>query len=438
MLTFKLALRVVVVALLSGCALYSDVAVQPLRLLPSDIERGADIEGAFKRADYLRAVELASVADKRTRPNVNELAALGESFLACGRYGEARQRLRTALELRPSHTLYGQIAWSLSQVEYLENNYASSLEWAEIANQHGLSIRRWHIDYLTALSNVPVYRFRGATTARLPLRFGRPSVPRLGLHVNGKPTEGVVDTGAVVSIISQRLATALPVKPLGDFEGTFYGLLGEPIAVRFGLLDNVEIGDIVVSNVPVAIMPDDKMRFLITEKEKREFRMDFLLGANLLKEFRIHLDFDSNRATFTKLNARDRQPALDQNMFMNGFRPHVQGTINRRGWFVFVLDTGSEVTFLNETQLYRLPLAQQLAPRMHNARLQGLGGSQKRGAKIEDVALGFDKWSGVFKTLPMYAAEEREASAGIIGENFLRHFNVTIDFGRMRLDLERR
>lgn len=435
---WRIALCALLLALLSGCALYSDVSVQPLRLLPSDIERGSDIEGALKRADYLRAIELASVAEGRPRRDATELAALGDAFLACGRYDEARRYLRSALELRPFHTIYAQIAWSLSQVEYLDDNYVSSLEWARLAEQNGLSLKRWHLDYLTALSNVPVNRFRGASSARLPLRFGRPSIPRLDLRVNGEQVDGVIDTGAVLTIISKRLSESLQVKSLGDFEGTFYGLLGEPIQVRFGLLDRVQIGDLVIENVPVAIMPDEKMRFLITEKEKREFRMDFLLGVSLLKHFRIELDFDDNRATFTRLTERDRRPAPDQNLFMTGFRPHVRGTVNRRGWFLFVLDTGSEVTFLNETHIYRLPIPQQLGPRAHNAMLQGLGGAKKRGAKVEDVAIGIDKWAGVFKTLPMYSADERENSAGILGENFLRHFNVTIDFGRMRLDLVRR
>jgi hypothetical protein len=61
----------------------------------------------------------------------------------------------------------------------------------------------------------------------------------------------------------------------------------------------------------------------------------------------------------------------------------------------------------------------------------------KRGAKIEDVEIGVDRWSGKFKTIPMYSAEEKE-SVGIIGQNFLKNFDVVIDFGRMRVDLTRR
>ena len=53
-----------------------------------------------------------------------------------------------------------------------------------------------------------------------------------------------------------------------------------------------------IENVPVAIMPDDKMRFLISDK--KEFKIDFLLGANLLKEFRTEMDFRRKQLISTK------------------------------------------------------------------------------------------------------------------------------------------
>jgi hypothetical protein len=62
----------------------------------------------------------------------------------------------------------------------------------------------------------------------------------------------------------------------------------------------------------------------------------------------------------------------------------------------------------------------------------------KRGSKLEDVEVGIDRWAGSFETIPMYAGDENDAAVGIIGQNFLGHFNVVIDFGRMRVDLTRR
>jgi tetratricopeptide (TPR) repeat protein len=422
--------------LAAGCALYSDVEVAPLELIPANIERGSDLQSMIRKNDYLRMIELAPTIDARPKPNPVELGALGSAYLAAGRYDDARGRLRAALNLDPFRSSYAQIAWDLSQVEYLANNYESSLEWAKIAVDRGLNIRRWHIDYLTAMAKVPAYEFSGATHDRLPFHFTRPEVPRVNVRLNGThEMEAVIDSGAVLSIVSKRLAASLPVKSLGAFEGTFYGLLGEPIAVNFGLIEQLQIGEITIHNVPVAIMPDEKMRFLVSRKERQEFRIDFLLGSNLLKEFRLDLDFGARRVTFKKLTAADHHPDSDQNLFMYGFRPHVRGAINRRGWFLFILDTGSEITFLNEGKLSTLPVHVFGTTGVHSATLQGLGGAMKHGSKLENVEIGVDKWSGKFETLPMYVADERDTSVGIIGQNFMKHFNVVIDFGRMRVDL---
>jgi hypothetical protein len=432
----KLAAVASLVAL-SGCALYKEVSIQPLVLTPTAIDRGTDVQSMLRKADYLRALEQAAALDPKKQRPAAELAGYGSAYLASGRYDDARRHLRAALDQHPYRTSYAEIAWDLSQVEFLANNYESSLEWANIAINRGMKIRQWHIDYLKALSSIPVYRFSGKSEERLPFRFGRPDVPRLTVRVNGGPeTEGIVDSGAVLSIISNRLATSLSVRSLGKFEGTFFGLLGEPIAVTFGMLDKLELGGMVIENVPVAIMPDDKMKFLISKKEGKEFNMNFLLGTNLLKEFRLDLNFNTRHITFKQLTARDRQPALDQNLFFRGFRPHVRGAVNRKGWFLFVLDTGSEITFLNESRLGTLPVAG--FGSQHKATLQGLGGSMKHGSKLIDVEVGIDRWAGFFETLPMYAGNENDDAVGIIGQNFLGHFNVVIDFGRMRVDLTRR
>lgn len=422
---------------MAGCALYSEVSIEPLNLLPNRIERGADIRDMLQKADYLRAVELAPQIVAKTRKQAPELIALGQAELASYRLDAARQHLRAAIELATVHENYSEAAWSLSQVEFLANNYDTSYDWAQLAMQHGLSVMQWHLDYLKALSNTEVYRSAGERTDEMRLKIGRPDVPRVDVHINKSQatTTAVIDSGAVLSIVSERLAAEIPMKRLQTAPGTFYGLLGEPIQVHFAILDSLEIGTIVLENVPVAIMPDDKMRFLVNDK--REFKIDFLIGANLLKEFRTDFDFSRNRVRFTRLTSLDRKPAEDQNLFIDGFRPVVRSSVNKHGWFMFVLDTGSEVTFLNEKNLGLLPI-NLFTPRMHNATLQGLGGARKHGARIDDVEIGVDRWAGAFRTLPMYSAGEHERTVGIIGENFLKNFDVTIDYGRMRVDLKRR
>jgi hypothetical protein len=424
----------IVVVLVAGCALYSDVAISPLLLSPGSIERGSDLPSMLRKSDYVRAVEQAALIDAKPRRNAIELLALGNAEMTAGRFDEARHHLRAALDLDPFRTTYADAAWSLSQLEYLRNNFEASLEWAHSAADHGLVVRKWHIDFLEALKNADTYRFRGPVAERVALRIGRPDVPRIEVIVNKtKSGIAIVDSGAVMSIVSRRFAESVPIRKLGVFQGTFAGLLGEPIQVEFGMIDSLQIGKMTIENVPVAIMPDDKMKFVIAGKN--EFSIEFLLGAHLLKETRIELDFRHNQATFTHLMPADRVAAPDQNLFWDHFRPAVRGVINRKGWFVFVLDTGSEVTFLNSEQMNSLPV--QLFTKVHNATLQGLGGAKKHGDKVDDVEIGLDRWAGTFRTIPMYNAgpTEHDRTSGIVGENYLKNFIVTIDFGRMRLDL---
>jgi hypothetical protein len=422
-------------ALAAGCALYSDVSVSPLLLSPGSIERGSDLPSMVRKADYVRAVEQATFIDAKPRQNTNELLALGTAEMDAGRFDDARRHLRAVLDLQPFRTSAAEAAWTLSQVEYLRNNFEASLEWAHVAADHGLVVRKWHMDFLEALKNVDVYHFRGPVAERVPLRIGRPDVPRVEVTVNQtKNVIAIVDSGAVMSIVSSKFAASVPIRRLGTFQGTFAGLLGEPIQVEFGMIQTLQIGKMTIENVPVAIMPDDKMKFVVAGK--KEFSIEFLLGAHLLKETRIELDFRHNQATFTHLAPADRVTAPDQNLFWDHFRPAVRGVINRKGWFVFILDTGSEVTFLNAGQVTSATI--QLFTKVHNATLQGLGGAKKRGDKVENVEIGIDRWAGTFRTIPMYdpGATEHEYSSGIVGENYLKNFIVTIDFGRMRVDLK--
>lgn len=422
---------------LTGCALYTEVTVTPLVIHPSHIARGSDVHTMLRKADYLNAIAQAAVIESRPARSAADLAAAGTAHLICGRYDEARRLLRSAIDLDPFRTKYAEIAWDLSQVEYLSNNVASSLEWAETAVRHGMQVREWHLEYLRALVELPIYRFSGTTSTRLPLRFGKPDVPRVEATVNGRAVEAIIDSGAVLSIVSERLAASLPIERINTPPGTFRGLLGEPIPVQFGLIGSIRLGGMTVENVPVAIMPDDKMLFLLSRRDGSQFRMDLLLGSHLLKELRLELDFDQSEIVFTKLAPENRRPDPDQNLFISGFRPHVRSVVNRKGWHLFVLDTGSEITFLNESRVSGLPVSTYGAA-SHTATLQGLGGAMKRGAKIPDVEIGIDRWGGKFKTLPTYAGDEDSVAVGIVGQNFLRNFNVVIDFGRMRIDLERR
>src|SRR5438132_10095956 len=155
------ALRALLLLALAGCALYSDVVISPLNILPTNIDRGSDLTSMVRKFDYNRAVAQAQFVDAKVRRSANELATLGAAELTAGRYDDARRHLRAALDLQPFRTTYAAAAWDLSQVEYMSNNFDASIEWANLANERGINVKQWHREYLPSLSNVDVYHFTG-------------------------------------------------------------------------------------------------------------------------------------------------------------------------------------------------------------------------------------------------------------------------------------
>src|SRR6266498_1403245 len=155
---WRLAALVVVLA---GCALYSDVTIVPLTIQPGNIDHPNDLPSMVRKADLVRAVQLAPSIEAKHGRSAQELAALGNAEMLAGRYDEARRHLRAAIDLAPFRTTFSSIAWDLSQLEYMSNNYETSLDWARMAGEHGMVIKKWHMDYLAALSGVNVYQVSG-------------------------------------------------------------------------------------------------------------------------------------------------------------------------------------------------------------------------------------------------------------------------------------
>src|SRR5437762_6875377 len=153
----RLPRSLIALAVLAGCALYSDVVISPLIYDPANIERGSDVQSMVRKLDYNHAISLGQTIDAKPKKTAQELAALGSAELSAGRYDDARRHLRAAIDLQPFRTVYAQVAWDLSQLEYMSNNFDSSLDWAKLASEHGIIIKPWHIAYLESLANVNVY-----------------------------------------------------------------------------------------------------------------------------------------------------------------------------------------------------------------------------------------------------------------------------------------
>lgn len=380
--------------------------------------------------DYGRALLSRQRLLAEDELSLRELMALGEAELAGGWFSDARDHLLEAFERAQNRDTKARAAWLISQTFYLEDRFDRSLEWVGEAERFGLEVSRSHRGFLEVLADTDAAtRVEGARSGPIPMAFGEPLIPRVEVVLNGETVQtAVVDSGAVYTIVSARLAERAGVETLNR-RGTLLGLLGEEITIEYGVLRSLRIGELTVTNLPVAIMPNEDLNFFTAGKQT--FQMDMLLGANLLRRFVLDFDFEGRVLRVERVPSGAR-PETGQNMFLVGFRPMVQATINRRGWYMFLIDTGSEVTFLNSDKLEATAVRGR--EQIHGATLQGLGGARKRGAQLLNTEVALAGWGGMFATLPLYAQGDSD-SYGIVGQNFLSRFRVLIDFGAMRIDL---
>lgn len=413
---------------LTRCALDPTVTVYPIFLTPSENRPFTNLVDMVEARDYQAAITRRWTVLQKEKPTSRELAALGHLEMASGLTDLARVHLTDSLDSATSRERIASISWDLSQAEFLAGRYDESRRWAENAVRNGLQVSRWHLDLLESLSGIQLQTMVEGGSGELPMITVDATIPRVMAAVNdAEPVAAVIDSGAVFTIMSRSLAESSGIKILGR-SGKLLGLLNEPIMVEFGVIQNLEIGRLRVTDLLVAVMPDEDLRFLV--RGSRPYQMDLLLGTNLLRHLRLDLDFPRRLVSLDL--SRASEPSPTQNLFFVDFRPMVQVSINRRGWFLFLLDTGSEITYLNQSTIEATTARNR--EQLHGAILQGLGGSKKRGAQLLGVELATSGWGGSFKAIPTYANPGSPAF-GIIGQNFLSQFRVMIDFGRMRLDL---
>lgn len=419
-------------ALLAGCSLSSSVVLEPLRLLPDDVSRPATLQEAMNRGDYRAAVSMRRRIEGSGSARPEELALLARAHIHAALYDDAERILERALGMRISSRLRGNIELDLADIAYLEGDIARALEMTLRGKGRGVEVHQWYVDLLASLRGVDLHAVGNVRSAVCSFRFGMPDLPRIETTVNRVRLEAIIDSGASISIVSRSLAESASIRLFDGETGTLHGLLGRPIAVDFGLIDSLRIGDMIVRNVPVAVMSDENLSFFFASNQP--FQMHLLIGSSLLRHYRLRFDYGLRKLTFHYVDPADRQPVEDQNLFLVDQKPLVHVAINRQAWFPFLLDTGSELTFLNEARLVRPKFTLGIRG-VHGTKMQGLGGARKHGGRVRDVSVGVDRWSGRFEHVPLYSDVASEA-IGILGQNFLQRFNVEIDFGRMRVEVD--
>ncbi len=390
-------------------------------------------EERLARGEYFEVeADLEKMPRAQLEKSASSLATLGRALLARGDIDGALPLLTRAIDMEARPARRAELEWALAQGFMFWDEPELALEFVSAARRDGYGLLPGYIHFLEAIQNMPLYSGPAAGESHeSDFSMQGFDLIRVPVRINGADSAAIVDTGAAYTILTQSFARQVGVREIPDSKAFGRGLHAKEFPLTFGIVDRLEFGGFSVAHVPVMLMPDDALLF---ETSRGEFPVPMVIGLHLVKQFRVSLDYGRRHIRLTREDPRGaagHDP--DQNLFVARSRVFVRTSINKSGWYQLLLDTGSEPTMLTSNGVRRAGLT--ASNKFYPKKLYGLGQSEAAWARVDSVVIGLSGFGVRFRNLPI-KEDDGALEDGILGNSVFKNFLVTIDFKRMRLDLQ--
>jgi|CZKC01.1.fsa_nt_gi predicted aspartyl protease len=257
------------------------------------------------------------------------------------------------------------------------------------------------------------------------------------VYVDGKgPYEFILDTGAYRCLLSPELSASIGIRPESQQRATG---AGGAIKISSAHVTSLAVGTARQENLEVAIT-GELSRF----GEAVQSKVDGVLGSNFLKDFRVTVDYRRGVVRLARPSAQARAEGSVRSAASISFKLAMPSKplilvpvfVNGRGPFQFVLDTGASRTTLS------FDLARKLGIVAIGDRSGTGAGGQVRmlSATVDSLTVGKASLSdapvSVGGFLGNFSSVVGMKLDGIVGNDFLSQFEVTIDYLHGALDLK--
>ncbi len=259
--------------------------------------------------------------------------------------------------------------------------------------------------------SVPIQVQRGT-------RIGRRVIVRAS--INGHPGDFLLDSGAGLILLYQPYARSLGLSMLG--RTSYSGVAGGVNTARFARAETIAVGDNTLSNVVVAVSerdPSDKAPY------------DGILGFDLLAGALVHVDLVKGAVTFG--DPTQFQPTIEKGAyaFPVNLADNTPEVLVKIGNYTTraTIDTGDDHfatlsdNLITSGRLVSLPLGT-----IYFTGVDGITPEPATCYKLNEISVGPYRYQGASVCLAKEAVFGKDG--GLIGFDFLRHFNWTFDYTR--------
>jgi thioredoxin-like negative regulator of GroEL/predicted aspartyl protease len=419
-----------------------------------------------KKRRWAEAYELSLAIAKAEPKNSRAFAVLGMALLNAGRFPEAKTILYNAIGLNKREAL----AWAgCGLLDFYENRINDSLanlriavfqdptdadfvftlaqvsaraeQYKEAADAYNLFLsiadksdteRRERIkgliDFLRYLGQKEsLYVTAGQDSTSVPISIvGNRPIIQLKINDNTRSLRFVLDTGSGISVISNKTAAFLKLKPVAH-GGFAKGIGGDgKFEIIYGFLRQVGIGDVKIRNVPVYIR-----EFHNTNED-----IDGYIGLSLISKFLTTLDygkqtFDLRKKDGDAVQANSDTVSLPLRLTSSGF---LSGEVQLEGIdspLNFIVDTGASVSVISDD----IAGMDKVSHFVREEKLRVIGSAGVTDDVptflLPKVSFGTHTRKSV-TAIALDLGLINEASgfeqSGILGGNFLRNYKLTFDF----------
>lgn len=424
----------------------------------------------LRSGEFRNSVEALYTAVKFDNRQALAIAGLSEIEYFENRARTAYDGFRKAVILDPSEPdYYVSLARACSRLEYYTEAADAYQRFLDISPKTDAERRariRGLIDFYRYLGTTKINRASGKEVVNLSFDLinNRPFVK---IMINGKgPFRFVIDTGASMSVLSDRTAKQLGIRPVAK-GGNARAIGGSgTFPILYGLLDSVEIGEAKIETVPIYIRTVHS-----TEDTPEAERSDGYLGLSVLSQYAATLDYQARKITLDRTPLSDEQiaastttdpantqdkiaetkdgakkPAADVGIEIpirstsgglasaEAHLPTLDRPLN------FIVDTGATITVVSKAAVKRFQL-DGMKMKGVTFRVIGAAGIEEGAEALSLSALtvnNLKKSDSRALVLDLDAVNETSGfeQHGVLGGDYLRHFRVVFDLRRHYLGLK--
>ena len=409
----------------------------PLSVEGADIEENIALaDSLFRKGQFAEAEAVYSEIVKKEPDNYQAVLSLGRINLYKNSLEQSEKWLKEAMKLNSEDNKPKAL---LAEAYYRRDNFQQAAPLFRGIDKIPMA------DKLQYLSDKVPYQIEGDADVTSVEFVQTDPLPIVKMRINNSEEAlFLIDTGGWELGIDSELAEEVGAKKLGKRMATYAG--GKQAAIYDGAVDQVEIGDFKIKNVPVNISDSPKMAAAMLGQPIRG-----VIGTVFLYHFIFTFDYPSGklilqRKTEENLKKLKSQARSKDNVivpfWMAGDHFIVaRGTVNKSGPILFFVDTGmAGGGFTGSDKTVREANIQ-----LPEESFEGVGGGGKvmiKPAVVDELALGHAKEKNVMGLFGAFDNTGLEYMfgfriGGIISHGFFRPYKLTFDFTTMNLVLER-